>query len=185
MELFFDETDASKVWSTKSDVELRPEPWVNSPAPVSGKAMPKRRSTRSTPRVTTATSTLKQLQSAGSFVFYGVSHDSRRAFLYGRVHALPPQQGVHGFQRIVVQKFYLDDSANYPNGEYYYEGCVFPGGRIIVGRWWLAGEVFTEYGQASQTSGPFLWWGVDQSATTEPSNPEEILEFARVYNTTS
>jgi hypothetical protein len=183
MELFFDETDGTKIWSTNCDAELRRDPWMSSPSPSSGGVKQNRRSTRSTRRATTAALPTNKLQSPNSLVFYGAAHDAKKAFLFGRIYALPPQQGIPGFQRMVLKKFYLDNARNFnPNDVYYYEGCVFPGGKIILGRWWLAGQDCTPY---DQFSGPFLWWAVDHTTRTEDNNPEEILEFARIYNTSS
>jgi hypothetical protein len=111
---------------------------------------------------------------------YGVAQDGKKAYLYGRIHALPQQQGIHGFQRIVVKKFFLDANGNYNgNDVYYYEGCVLPGGKIIVGRWWNA---FQDPNSPSTMSGPFMWWSVGYNASIEPNDPDEILEFARHHH---
>lgn len=94
--------------------------------------------------------------------FYGFTRGSRKAHFYGRLHAMPNQQGFHGFQRLVLMKFYTDANGDYnPAQQFCYEGCVLPGGRIVVGRWW---DAFGDPKMDNTASGPFLWWNLERSA---------------------
>lgn len=111
--------------------------------------------------------------------FYGMTRDvgHEHAFIYGRVHSLPEQQGVCGFQRFVMRRFQWGAAEPKIHN---YEGCVLPGGTAIVGRWWAAGQ---DPGHANTYSGPFIWWSVDREKEDElPSPPvDDILEFAQAF----
>ena len=92
---------------------------------------------------------------------------------------MQPQQGIHGFQRIVMTKFYTKIDSNGfegydPDQVWGYEGCVLPGGSIIVGRWWDARNDGT---LMSTASGPFIWWNVDRSIATPPIKETEAFDF--------
>jgi len=107
--------------------------------------------------------------------FYGTSRGHRDAHLFGRIHGLPPQQGVPGFQRISMIKFYPLNGEFDASQVWSYEGCVLPGGRVIVGRWW---DLTSDSSQPIDIfGGPFLWWNVDSSAAEPPISSEEALEF--------
>jgi hypothetical protein len=92
---------------------------------------------------------------------------------------MQPQQGIHGFQRIVMMKYYTKIDSNGfeaydPDQVWGYEGCVLPGGSMIVGRWWDARNDGT---LMSTASGPFIWWNVDRSTATPPIKETEAFEF--------
>jgi hypothetical protein len=53
-----------------------------------------------------------------------------------------------------------------------YEGCILPGGRIIVGRWWDP-----TVGVPCVQSGPFIWWNVDRSTALPPITEDEAHRF--------
>ncbi|EHL03110.1 hypothetical protein M7I_0802 [Glarea lozoyensis 74030] len=186
MEILFSQEQASKLWSSKCEEALQSDPFIN-PRPrspkktkKSGKGAPSSsRTTRQTDKRNARPDDAKHLIKPEFLSFYGVAHDSRTAYFYGRIHALPPQQNIHGFQRIVLKKFYLDDYGEFSEDVYYYEGCVFPGGKVIAGRWWNANH---DPRLIDTMSGPFLWWGVDESARAEPNDSEAILAFAALHH---
>jgi hypothetical protein len=73
-----------------------------------------------------------------------------------------------------MMKFYTVHGAYDPAETWGYEGCVLPGGRIIVGRWW---EANVDIDSPDLYSGPFMFWNVDRS-TADPSIDEgEALDF--------
>ncbi|PBP22045.1 hypothetical protein BUE80_DR007040 [Diplocarpon rosae] len=118
-------------------------------------------------------------QKPGIRQFWGSCRGSRRGHFFGRVHALTLQQGFHGFQRVSMMKFYTQMDHNedhiYDAAQVWaYEGIVLPGGRIIVGRWWSARDDPNNIGT---TSGPFMWWNVDRSGTTELIEEREAFDF--------
>lgn len=69
----------------------------------------------------------------------------------GNVHAVPPVEEVPGWQRITLIKRYEDET------EWCFEGVVFPGNMIIVGRWWSKND----FANRLQV-GPFIYWNIDQ-----------------------
>ncbi len=75
-------------------------------------------------------------------------------------------------------KFYTkrenDEEVYDPNQVWAFEGCVLPGARIVVGRWW---DSLSNPNDIGTVSGPFLWWNVDRSAATVPIRKEEAFEF--------
>jgi hypothetical protein len=110
--------------------------------------------------------------------FWGTCRGKHGHF-FGRIHAMIPQQGIHGFQRMTMMKFYtkVDENGDQiydPDQVWAFEGCVLPGGRISVGRWW---DSCADPNAFTTQSGPFLWWNVDRSAATIPIRPEEAFEF--------
>lgn len=95
-----------------------------------------------------------------SFRFGGGGEDLEEVFLAdGWFNALPPQQGVPGFQRMTMMKYFVEEDT----GEidyaalWAYEGVVLPGGQIILGRWWSP----TNRIDGEHYSGPFILWCVD------------------------
>ncbi|KAG9229193.1 hypothetical protein BJ875DRAFT_524071 [Amylocarpus encephaloides] len=166
--LFFDEAKfPSHQWPDDWERLLQSDTFLA----VSG---PKARSTRSSPRKKTQEPDRPQIKS-----FFGISRDSKKAFIYGRIHALPQQQKVHGFQRIVMQRFGLRNDVDIDfNQAYCYEGCVFPGGTIMAGRWWPSIE---DPSRSETPTGPFLWWNVNASAQGLPPDTraiDNLLRFA-------
>jgi hypothetical protein len=121
-----------------------------------------------------ATQRRHHVESPGLRYFYGSSQDGRLAHFFGIVHAIPTQHGIPGFQRITLMKFFPDKQGQYDSGEVWgYEGCVLPGGSIIVGRWWDA----TANAADDVFSGPFIFWNVARSEAKVPINGEAALQF--------
>lgn len=111
--------------------------------------------------------------------FSGIGMDADPYFCSGILHALPPQRGIPGFQRITMMKIFPPDvsasdlsatSSNSSNGNatstvsaavddscWAYEGVVLPGGMTIIGRWWSpTDETVDRLG-----TGPFIFWNVE------------------------
>jgi len=108
--------------------------------------------------------------------FFGTSRGRREAHFYGRLHAIPAQGGIPGFQRITFLKFFPDPNGVYdPAAIWAYEGCVLPGNRIIVGRWWWIPNEIVE--EDDILSGPFIFWNVDESKAEPPIEKEEAMAF--------
>ncbi|KAI9847748.1 MAG: hypothetical protein M1838_000793 [Thelocarpon superellum] len=78
--------------------------------------------------------------------------------IQGRLYAVPPQQGIPGWQRMMLMKYEPDPSfpQDYIHTEVFlYDGVILPGGRIFMGRWTQAlpgAEEDRFYG------GPFVFW---------------------------
>lgn len=110
--------------------------------------------------------------------FWGTSRGAKHGHFFGRIHAMVPQAGIHGFQRLTMMKFYTkienDEQVYDPTQIWAYECCVLPGGRIIIGRWWDAG---TDPADDRINSGPFIWWNIDRSAATRPISKNEAFDF--------
>jgi len=120
--------------------------------------------------------------------FFGTSKDTKPGHLYGRTHALPPQHGIPGFQRISFVKFCYEVQADFqqydPSQIWGYEGCVLPGGRVIVGRWM---DLTGQDGDAIQDpvdefSGPFIYWNIDESSAEPPISSQEAMNFLEILN---
>jgi len=109
--------------------------------------------------------------------FFGTTRDERPSHFYGRIHALPPQQGIQGFQRVSFIKFCINKGEPDFNQVWEYEGCVLPGGRIIVGRWRHLPADGDFPPPEEQLSGPFILWNVDNSTAIPPIKPDEALNF--------
>jgi hypothetical protein len=109
--------------------------------------------------------------------FFGTSQGLRDAHFYGRIHAIPPQGGIPGFQRITFLKFFLVDGEYDPSSVWAYEGCVLPGNRVIIGRWWWIADDDTL--EDNVPSGPFLLWNVNESHADPPIDKDESLEFLK------
>jgi hypothetical protein len=107
--------------------------------------------------------------------FYGTSRGLRPAHFYGRIHALPPQGGIPGFQRISFIKLFHQDGEFDPDSMWAYEGCVLPGNRIIVGRWWWITDA--EIQNDEIFSGPFIFWNVNDSDANPPIEEKESIDF--------
>lgn len=138
---------------------------------------------KSNPYTTSSPPRVRQTRTANAIAntqyelktFYGTSRGPRSAHFYGRIHGLPQQQGIPGFQRIAMIKFFPLNGEYDPSQVWAYEGCVLPGRRIIVGRWWdLSAE---PHDPANIYGGPFIWWNVDNSAAEPRITSEEALEF--------
>ncbi|KAK5675128.1 hypothetical protein LTS10_012202 [Elasticomyces elasticus] len=118
---------------------------------------PSRAKTRAQKRSTDA-STISNLRPQ-SFHFHGDGSDSSESFLSaGWLNALPPQNGVPGWQRMTMMKYFESDEGFVDEeGLWAYEGVVLPGGQIMVGRWWSPGNGVGE----DMYSGPYMLWCVD------------------------
>jgi hypothetical protein len=107
--------------------------------------------------------------------FFGLGMDAHKYHLYGKVHAIPPQQGMPGFQRITMMKYLADSEGRYGTGRtayWAYEGCVLPGNQIMLGRWWCPRTMET---QDRSYCGPFIFWNVQ---TPDKGNTlNDAIEF--------
>lgn len=109
--------------------------------------------------------------------FFGsCQDDDKDAHFFGRMHAIPPQGGIPGFQRITFLKFFHWDGEYNPDSIWAYEGCVLPGNQIIVGRWWwISGR--GGISEDDVPSGPFMFWNVDESEADPPLDMKDAMEF--------
>jgi hypothetical protein len=108
--------------------------------------------------------------------FYGSSKGIKPAHFYGRIRGLPEQQGIPGFQSLKMIKFYHNSNGERDPGQLWgYEGCILPGGGIIVGRWW---DMTNQSPNAVDVlSGPFIWWNVQKSGAEPAITSEEARAF--------
>ncbi|KAI9814399.1 MAG: hypothetical protein M1827_003255 [Pycnora praestabilis] len=93
-----------------------------------------------------------------SLRFEASGYDRESFFGSGSIHELPPQHGIPGWQRLTLMKYFADEQGAYEAGsDWCYEGCVLPGGQIILGRWWRP-----EMDPRDDTAycGPFIFWNV-------------------------
>lgn len=175
--LFFDDQKLGKQnWPKSWESVLQSDPFSNV-VPEPNHRHGSRRTTRSS-RSRKDHKKPKDNANPGVKYFYGSSHDSSsNAHLYGAVHGIPPQHGIPGFQRMTVIKFFPDEIGNYdPTQAWGYEGCVLPGGRIVIGRWFDARSSSDQ----DVMSGPFIFWNVDQSEADAPIDGKKALEFFKL-----
>lgn len=110
--------------------------------------------------------------------FFGLGYDGVKYHFNGRIHAMPAQQGIPGFQRVTMMKYLPDEHGNYGLGHtsgWAYEGCVLPGNEIMLGRWWRV-----EPDPALQEpaySGPFIFWRVEGSAEDKVKDATDAVKF--------
>lgn len=77
----------------------------------------------------------------------------------GWLSQLPSQNGIPGWQRLTMMKYWMDEDNNIDFMTLWaYEGVMLPGGRVIVGRWWSPDEVANT---DEQYSGPCLMWNTN------------------------
>ncbi|MCJ1223689.1 hypothetical protein MMC12_000332 [Toensbergia leucococca] len=100
--------------------------------------------------------------------FIGTGNDAEAFHCAGNVHALPPQHGIPGWQRITLMKHFQPLSAasssdsselvdmDIGNGCWAYEGIVLPGGMMMLGRWWSP----LDDSEERACTGPFIFWNV-------------------------
>jgi hypothetical protein len=89
--------------------------------------------------------------------FFGLGYDGEEYHLHGQLHALPPQQGIPGFQRVTMVKFIRDSEGEFKL--FAYEGLVTPGNTFMVGRWW---DLFGRRLRDRQPyCGPFIFWNIE------------------------
>lgn len=101
-----------------------------------------------------------------SFRFEGQGEDTMEEFLAtGWLSPLPPQQGIPGWLRMTMMKYFTDDNTGAMDMDalWAYEGVVLPGGQIILGRWWSPNNG----PQGEAYSGPFILWCVDGPSSTQ------------------
>lgn len=108
--------------------------------------------------------------------FFGLVKAKTEYHLYGRMHSLPPQAGIPGWQRVTMMKE-MPDPENKIYGPGFtqlwaYEGVVVPGGQIILGRWW---SPFRDDAAGNSYCGPFIFWQV--SSEVEKNNTLVALDF--------
>ena len=100
-----------------------------------------------------------------SFHFEGEGQDVTEQFLAsGWLNALPEQQGVPGWQRMTMMKYFeVEDGSGVVDAEalWAYEGVVVPGGQVVVGRWWSVPAAGGGGEEEMMYSGPFILWCVD------------------------
>lgn len=91
--------------------------------------------------------------------FEGHGIDDEEFLSAGHLTALVPQQGIPGWQRLKMMKYYhMEDTGEIDTEALWaYEGVVLPGGKIMLGRWWSPDVVFNN---GETYSGPFIFWNV-------------------------
>ncbi|KAH0558854.1 hypothetical protein GP486_004508 [Trichoglossum hirsutum] len=102
--------------------------------------------------------------------FEASGHDHHPFDACVRVHPLPSQYGFPGWQRFSMVKYFRDPTSSNPlvSDLWGYEGCVLPGGEMILGRWFYidpndpANEdaVNTPFRGSVPYSGPFILWNI-------------------------
>jgi hypothetical protein len=96
-----------------------------------------------------------------TFPYEGIGYDDEQFFCVGHINPLPPQNGIPGFARMTMMKYFRHpDGQMDTNVMWAYEGIVLPGGQIMLGRWWA---VEHNRHPREQYSGPFIMWCVDES----------------------
>lgn len=59
----------------------------------------------------------------------------------GWLNQLPSQQGISGWKRMTMMKYFEDGEGGWDNNALWaYEGVVLPGGQVMLGRWWSPEE---------------------------------------------
>jgi hypothetical protein len=171
--LFFNEAEfSSNAWPSFFDHYIQTDPYQGDP-----ESSP-HRSTRSSPRSSASPCTPPHKYPLKTF--YGTCTSEITSY-FGRIHGLPPQQGIPGFQRMSCLRFSRSSDPNQshdPEKIWGYEGCILPGGRIIVGRWWII-KLHEEPEPIDRYSGPFVWWNIDEGAADPPLDPTDTLELLK------
>ena len=73
-----------------------------------------------------------------SFRFDGSGYDNYEDFCAsGWLNPLPPQQGVPGWKRMTMMKYFIEPDTGLIDHEalWAYESVMLPGGQIMLGRW--------------------------------------------------
>lgn len=93
----------------------------------------------------------------------GIDQDEE-FFLSGWLEQLPLQMRMPGWRRLTMMKYYVDVDTGLLDDEglWAYEGVMFPGSKIIVGRWW-----YPSHGISPDfvCRGPFIFWAVNPLLT--------------------
>lgn len=115
-------------------------------------------------------------------MFLGVGVDNVENFMAkGFLNEMPPQNGIPGWQRLTMMKYYVDDFGAVDEGALWaYEGVVLPGGMIILGRWWNPNPNIPNQ-TATQYSGPFILWNVDDNAEDDGEIEDAWPDFDGVH----
>jgi hypothetical protein len=113
--------------------------------------------------------------------FYGIfSESSEVAYpIWGRIHALPKQQGIPGFQRLEMVAMKPDLDGQYDTlGEFifHYETVVMPGNQIVLGRWTSLAASST-LSDGKTYSGPFMFWAVEENQAEQLEDDETAVTF--------
>jgi hypothetical protein len=171
--IFFDESKFSSAeWPKSFERLIETNPYISDVDLTPTRAGRSRRSPSSTPNPS-VTPQEYEFES-----FFGSSNLPVKAHYYGRIHGLPPQQGIPGFQRISFLRFQLTDGGDLDDTQIWgYEGCVMPGGRIIVGKWWHITTDHLTVEPIHRYSGPFVFWNVDNSTADPPIEHEVAIQF--------
>jgi hypothetical protein len=91
----------------------------------------------------------------------------RDFYCTGWINPLPPQDGIPGWKRMTMMKYFLDKSGHFDmDALWAYEGIVLPGSQIIVGRWWSPEDTPTGH---NMYCGPFILWNTDCESAANPS----------------
>ncbi|KAL3420860.1 hypothetical protein PVAG01_07305 [Phlyctema vagabunda] len=173
--IFFDEDRfPSTKWPTQWQMFLRSDPFKGVP----------NTALEDTPTRRTRSRSIKDKTKPVTPVFknfFGSGVDGKMSRFFGCLHSVPAQQGIHGFQRVTMMKFFPDDNGDYDENQVWaYEGCVLPGGRIILGRWWaVRDEIF---GERIPLTGPFIFWNVESSDAEVRVTGNEAMEFLHSIN---
>ena len=80
----------------------------------------------------------------------------------GWVNGLPAQEGIPGWQRITLMKYFGGNGVEWDDDNLWaYEGVVLPGSRMILGRWWFASGEAVNFEVSGCGSGRgVVWCGV-------------------------
>ncbi|KAI9674683.1 MAG: hypothetical protein M1817_001586 [Caeruleum heppii] len=90
--------------------------------------------------------------------FVGCGFNLSHFHVAGRIYNLPPQQGIVGWQRVIMLKHFehnADPLVGASHDVYVYEGCIIPGGQMMLGRWWILDP---DEPTNAFNSGPFMFW---------------------------
>jgi hypothetical protein len=98
-----------------------------------------------------------------TYGYEGIGYDDEDFYATGFITPLPPQNGIPGFQRMTMMKYFSHGGSVDWGALWAYEGVILPGGQIIIGRWWAPEGLSEE----RQYSGPFILWCVDEAYTEE------------------
>lgn len=97
--------------------------------------------------------------------FVGAGDEASNNGFTGRIQHIAPQQGIPGWKRMSMMKYFGDmDKEFNPENLWAYEGCVLPGGSMILGRWWFPSATMAD---GTAYSGPFIFWRVDHHEVFE------------------
>jgi hypothetical protein len=111
-----------------------------------------------------------KLQNYAVMEFFGLGNNGKGYHLNGYLYAMPPQQGIPGFQRVTMIKYLPKDGQGYDDeGCWVYEGCVLPGSNIILGRWWSPLDI--------DFSGPFIYWLVNECPEDSLKTVDTAVKF--------